>query len=204
MLKFPFFLKALIYIHTLDSVRFTNSISATIKTKCGFPSETELDIFPSLKYFVSGILTLLTAVIGTLGNILSIVTLLHRLEVHFANLRDNVLMLFYSRSVCNWHTILELSRKCNNAPTKFCKMLSDGKMTFKQFHPKSFSLNLTLIHRTDFRVVIFSSICLRSMKNVFNHLLAVLCLVDLMVWSSARSFNSQYDEKLKTILDSIN
>ena len=60
-------------------------ILATIKSKCGLPStatDADLDIFSDLKYFVSGILTLVTAVVGTLGNILSIVTLLHRYVIN--------------------------------------------------------------------------------------------------------------------------
>ena len=84
-----------------------------MREKCGFVAG-ESQLFSTIKYYLSGPVTLLTAIFGTVGSLLSFLTLGHRSG--------------QSRS---------------------------GKKNYSLF---------------------FS-----SMKNVFNHLLAVLCLVDLLV-----------------------
>ena len=54
-----------------------SSCSAEIVVKCGSPGE-ESEMLDLFKFLISGVLTLLTGLVGTLGNILSIATLLHR------------------------------------------------------------------------------------------------------------------------------
>jgi hypothetical protein len=51
--------------------------SATIASKCGSPEEysENIDLY---KFLISGMLTFITSMVGTMGNILSIITLLHR------------------------------------------------------------------------------------------------------------------------------
>ena len=75
------FLKDQIPNHILFSTIHRNSISAAIRRRCGVgvtADESDSDIFPRLKFLVSGAVTLGTAVVGFLGNTLSILTLLHR------------------------------------------------------------------------------------------------------------------------------
>ena len=50
---------------------------ATIVSKCGSPEEDSAKIDLS-KFLISVVLTFITVMVGTVGNILSIVTLLHR------------------------------------------------------------------------------------------------------------------------------
>ena len=61
--------------------------SAQIIFQCGSPKE-DSELFDLFKFLISGLLTLLTGVVGTLGNILSISTLLHRCVGFVVNIVD--------------------------------------------------------------------------------------------------------------------
>ena len=49
-----------------------------IRSQCGQSEENSSEILPITKFLVSGVLTSITLIMGTIGNTLSIITLLHR------------------------------------------------------------------------------------------------------------------------------
>ena len=55
-----------------------------IISECGQPSYNK-SLVDGFKFYISGLLTAFTGICGTVGNILSIGTLLHRLDAVFSN-----------------------------------------------------------------------------------------------------------------------